>query len=144
MLTIKDAETDRLARELAAEAGESLTVATRRAIEERLARIRARKMANNISAVNRVELGIVLEARQGSGAVAEAEAMLDRLAVTTEPVDAAQASAAFAAWPRFGKGRDPAGRNLGAGFSDALARAASASLPFKGNAFAPTDIASAR
>ena len=44
-LNIKDAETDRLARELAAAAGESITVATRRAIEERLARIRARATA---------------------------------------------------------------------------------------------------
>jgi len=44
-LNIKDAETDRLARELAAEAGESITMATRRALEERLARVRARKSA---------------------------------------------------------------------------------------------------
>ncbi|WP_395727827.1 type II toxin-antitoxin system VapB family antitoxin [Nakamurella sp.] len=43
VLNIKDAETDRLARELAAEAGESITVATRRALQERLARIRARQ-----------------------------------------------------------------------------------------------------
>lgn len=40
-LNIKDSETDRLARELAAATGESITVAARRAIEERLARIRA-------------------------------------------------------------------------------------------------------
>ena len=42
-LNIKDPETDRLARELAAETGESITVAARRAIEERLVRIRGRK-----------------------------------------------------------------------------------------------------
>jgi antitoxin VapB len=41
-LNIKDPETDRLARELAAETGESITVAARRAIEERLQRVRAR------------------------------------------------------------------------------------------------------
>lgn len=41
-LNIKDPDTDRLARELAAVAGESITVATRRAIAERLARLRAR------------------------------------------------------------------------------------------------------
>lgn len=41
-LNIKDAETDRLARELAAATGESITVATRCAIKERLARVRAR------------------------------------------------------------------------------------------------------
>jgi antitoxin VapB len=41
-LNIKDPETDRLARELAAATGESITVAARRAIEERLQRVRAR------------------------------------------------------------------------------------------------------
>jgi len=41
-LNIKDPETDRLARELAAATGESITVAARRAIEERLERVRAR------------------------------------------------------------------------------------------------------
>jgi antitoxin VapB len=40
-LNIKDPETDRLARELASVTGESITVAARRAIEERLARVRS-------------------------------------------------------------------------------------------------------
>lgn len=44
-LNIKDPETDRLARELAAATGETITVAARTAIEERLARIRARRAA---------------------------------------------------------------------------------------------------
>lgn len=44
-LNIKDSETDRLARELAAETGESITIAARRAIEERLARVRTRRAA---------------------------------------------------------------------------------------------------
>jgi len=38
-LSIKDRETERLARELAKRTGESLTVATRRALEERLRRV---------------------------------------------------------------------------------------------------------
>lgn len=37
-LSIKNPETERLARRLAARTGESITVATRRALEERLAR----------------------------------------------------------------------------------------------------------
>jgi antitoxin VapB len=41
-LNIKDADTDRLARELASATGESITVATRRALDERLQRVRAR------------------------------------------------------------------------------------------------------
>ncbi|MEE6281839.1 type II toxin-antitoxin system VapB family antitoxin [Georgenia sunbinii] len=44
-LNIKDADTDRLARELAAATGESITVSTRRAIEERLAKVRAQTRA---------------------------------------------------------------------------------------------------
>lgn len=41
-LNIKDAATDRLARELAAATGETITVALRLAIEERLMRVRQR------------------------------------------------------------------------------------------------------
>jgi antitoxin VapB len=46
-LSIKDPETERLARQLAARTGETITVATRRAIEERLKRTgaQARKAA---------------------------------------------------------------------------------------------------
>src|SRR6185437_8622015 len=39
-LSIKDRETERLARALAEHTGESLTLATRRALEERLRRVR--------------------------------------------------------------------------------------------------------
>ncbi len=45
-LNIKDPETDRLARELALATGESITVAARRAIEERLARVHASRPAS--------------------------------------------------------------------------------------------------
>lgn len=41
-LNIKDAETDRLARELAAATGETITEALRLAVQERLARVRQR------------------------------------------------------------------------------------------------------
>ena len=39
-LSIKDPETERLARDLARRTGESITVATRRALQERLRRVR--------------------------------------------------------------------------------------------------------
>lgn len=42
-LSIKDAETDRLVRQLAAVTGESMTDAVREAVRERLARERARR-----------------------------------------------------------------------------------------------------
>ncbi|MCI1749059.1 MAG: type II toxin-antitoxin system VapB family antitoxin [Acidipropionibacterium sp.] len=44
-LNIKDPETDRLARELATETGETLTTALHAAIVERLARVRHQKKA---------------------------------------------------------------------------------------------------
>ena len=55
-LNIKDAETDRLARELAAATGESITVAARTAIEERLRRVRA----SGAEAVVRHELAEII------------------------------------------------------------------------------------
>lgn len=48
-LNIKGQETDRLARELAAITGESITVAVHRAIEERLSRVRARRDAQPVA-----------------------------------------------------------------------------------------------
>lgn len=56
-LSIKDQETERLARALAERTGETLTVATRRALEERLRRVanNARKTAllEDLAAIRR-------------------------------------------------------------------------------------------
>ena len=56
-LSIKDPETERLARALADRTGESLTVATRRALEERLRRIgaapRRAAMLDDLAAIRR-------------------------------------------------------------------------------------------
>jgi len=52
-----------------------------------------------------------------------------RIAVTIEPLDADQAMVALAAWRRFGKGRHPAGLNLGDCFSYALARTLDSNPP---------------
>ncbi len=52
-LSIKDTETDRLARELARTTGESLTDAIKRALEERLARERARRTSHTLAATIR-------------------------------------------------------------------------------------------
>lgn len=52
-LNIKDPETDRIARELAAATGESITVAARIALEERLQRVRARSVSNADRAIVR-------------------------------------------------------------------------------------------
>ncbi|HEY2191868.1 MAG TPA: type II toxin-antitoxin system VapC family toxin [Actinomycetospora sp.] len=95
-----------------------------------------------ISAANLVEAGIVVEARQGPDAARDLAYLLEEVAIDVEPVDAAQARLAVDAWRRFGKGRHPAGLNLGDCFAYALARHRGEPLLFKGNDFTQTDVAS--
>lgn len=96
-----------------------------------------------MSAASRVEVGIVLEARQGLEATNDLQTLLSRLRVDVTPLDADQAVAALTGWRRFGKGRHPAGLNLGDCFSYALAKVKGAPLLYKGEDFRQTDIASA-
>lgn len=56
-LNIKDPETDRLARELASATGESITVAARIALQERLRRVRASALEHTV----RAELDAIIE-----------------------------------------------------------------------------------
>lgn len=49
MLNIKDAEADRLARELALATGESITQAVAVAVRERLERVRGRRAAHGLA-----------------------------------------------------------------------------------------------
>ena len=95
-----------------------------------------------MSAGTAVEVGIVVEARQGAEATKDLAILVDRLGIATVPVDQVQVDAAVAAWRRFGKGRHPAGLNLGDCFSYALAKLTAAPLLFKGRDFGQTDIAS--
>jgi ribonuclease VapC len=96
-----------------------------------------------MSAGTAVEVGILIEARQGAEATKDLGILVDRLGMAIVPVDRVQAEAAIAAWRRFGKGRHPAGLNLGDCFSYALAKLTAAPLLFKGRDFGQTDIASA-
>ena len=96
-----------------------------------------------MSAGTAVEVGIVVEARQGAEATKDLRLLVDRLGMAIVPVDRVQVEAAVAAWRRFGKGRHPAGLNLGDCFSYALAKLTAARLLYKGRDFGQTDIASA-
>ncbi len=96
-----------------------------------------------VSAATMVEAGIVVEAKQGPAAADDLRALLTHLGVETVPVDESQAVAAVTAWRRFGKGRHPAGLNLGDCFSYALARTTGSSLLYKGGDFGQTDVPSA-
>lgn len=56
-LNIKDADTDEVAREVAALTGESITVAVRTALDERLTRLRARDRSQRADLSDIVQRG---------------------------------------------------------------------------------------
>jgi len=96
--------------------------------------------ARRVSAVSFVETGMVLEGRRGPVAQDELERFLERLAIEVVAVDRGQANSALAAWRKYGKGRHPAGLNLGDCFSYALAKSTGEPLLAKGEDFARTDL----
>jgi ribonuclease VapC len=92
-----------------------------------------------ISAVTRVELSFVIDGRKGDRGRQDLERLLRRrfdvVSVTTHHADLA-----IGAFRRYGKGRHPAGLNIGDCFSYALAMATDHPLLFKGEDFAKTDV----
>jgi ribonuclease VapC len=96
-----------------------------------------------ISAVTLVELTMVVEGRAGPAAGAELDELLRRLALRVQPVTEEAAQAAREAWRRYGRGRHPAGLNLGDCFSYALATMTGAALLYKGADFSQTDVKAA-
>lgn len=95
---------------------------------------------SRISAVSFVEASIIAESRGGDGSVRQLDALMRKVGIAIEPVSEEQALSARQAFSDFGKGRHPAGLNLGDCFSYALARVAGEPLLFKGNDFRKTDI----
>ena len=93
-----------------------------------------------LSGVTFVEATLVVEGRKGR----RAERMVDRFVEEGEievfPVTVEHAQLACEAFRAFGKGRHPAGLNLGDCFAYALAKATSEPLLFKGDDFLKTDI----
>lgn len=87
-----------------------------------------------------LELRMVLT---GKG-FANASAIVDQLAnlpnVTAVAFDQAHYRAAEKAFEKFGKGRHPAGLNMGDCFSYAVAEVAKAPILFKGHDFGQTDL----
>jgi ribonuclease VapC len=101
----------------------------------------ARDPKRLLSAVSALETAIVLQARKGSSGVRELDLLLHATRMTVVSLDADQVLIARAAFERFGKGRHPAGLNLGDCCSYALARSSGEPLLFKGNDFLRTDAA---
>jgi len=76
-------------------------------------------------------------------AVADVDELVSDLAIEIVPIERSQGHHALDAFDRFGKGRHPAGLNMGDCFAYALAKAHGAALLFKGDDFVKTDIAAA-
>ena len=92
-----------------------------------------------LSAATLVEASIVVQARTGDDGVVDLDELLAVAGVRCVAVDVTQAQLAREAFARFGKGRAPAGLNLGDCFSYALAKAMDRPLLFKGADFV-TDV----
>jgi len=81
-----------------------------------------------------------VETRFGSQGQRNLDLFLATAAIDVVPFDRQQAELARAAFQRFGKGRHPAGLNLGDCYAYALAQTLGALLLFKGNDFSHTDV----
>jgi ribonuclease VapC len=96
-----------------------------------------------MSAVNRLESAVVVEARKGEMGARALVRLMATSGIEVVAFDAGQAEIALDAWRRYGKGRHPAGLNLGDCAAYALAIITNDRLLFKGKDFAHTDLAPA-
>jgi ribonuclease VapC len=97
-----------------------------------------------LSSVSLLETSMVLAGRNGDATSwAELDALIARAGMQVVAQYAALAGAAREAFLRYGKGRHPAGLNLGDCASYALAKARDLPLLFKGEDFPKTDLAAA-
>jgi ribonuclease VapC len=93
-----------------------------------------------ISAPTFVELSMVLEATAGDTGIRACDAFFRGNEILIEPFTEDHALAARQAFSSYGKGRHPAGLNLGDCFSYALAKVSGEPLLFKGNDFRNADV----
>lgn len=90
-----------------------------------------------------VEASIVTLARAGEDGVRDLEQVMHTSGAHLVPLGAEHVNLAVQAWRRFGKGRHPAGLNLGDCYAYAVAVAADAPLLYKGDDFPQTDVRAA-
>jgi ribonuclease VapC len=86
---------------------------------------------------------MVAEGRAGEAVRSRILRLFRSMKVEVVPFTAEHAQVALDAWRRYGKGRHPAGLNLGDCFAYALAVARDEPLLFKGEDFALTDVKAA-
>ena len=95
-----------------------------------------------ISAFTVLEVSVVVEARKGPAGGREWELLMFNTELDVIPFSTGQQVLALEAWREFGKGRHPAGLNIGDCCSYALAKHTGEALLYKGDDFSQTDIGS--
>jgi ribonuclease VapC len=92
-----------------------------------------------VSAPTLVEASIVVHARLGADGLIDLDRIIAEAGIVVVDFEERDARTAADAWRRYGKGRHPAGLNLGDCYSYALAHRRSEPLLFVGDDFGRTD-----
>ena len=95
-----------------------------------------------ISAFNALESAIVIEAKKGEAGGRELDLLLHRARIEIVALNVDQVEIALTTWRKYGKGKHPAGLNIGDCCAYALAKYSGEPLLFKGKDFSQTDIRS--
>ena len=96
-----------------------------------------------VSAFSALEASIVIESKKGEPGGRELDLLLHKARIEIVLINEEQFELARRAWREFGKGRHPAGLNIGDCYSYALSKLSGEPLLFKGGDFSKTDIQSA-
>lgn len=107
---------------------------------EELVRIIAATPSCKMSSFSLLEAGIVIEAKKGATGGRELDYFIHKARIEIVSLDEEQSQMARDGWRKFGKGRHPAGLNIGDYCSYALAMISGEPLLFKGDDFARTDV----
>ena len=89
-----------------------------------------------------LETSIVIEAKKGEAGGRELDLLLHRVQIQPVSLNEEQMELARLAWRKYGKGRHPAGLNIGDCCSYALSKYSGEPLLYKGDDFIQTDIES--
>ncbi len=108
---------------------------------ETFARVMSYDPKRLISVFTYLESSIVIEAKKGDAGGRELDLLINRAGIEIVGIEQEQAEIARNAWRTFGKGRHPAGLNIGDCCSYALSKYSGEPLLFKGADFSATDIA---
>lgn len=93
-----------------------------------------------MAAVSALETAIVIETKKGPSGGRELDLLIHKAGIEIVSMNGEQVELARNAYTNFGKGRHPAGLNLGDCCSYALSRYSGEPLLFKGGDFSQTDI----